>query len=89
MIWTSQASGAHGGQSSGPRAADAVCDATHLRGLRDRGRCLPVRTRATHGTSVEQIDKTYGHLLSDAVEYERGLLDAFDGRESEAEAVER
>lgn len=32
------------------------------------------------GTSVEQIDKTYGHLLPDAVEHERGLLDAFDSR---------
>jgi integrase len=30
------------------------------------------------GTSVEQIDRTYGHLLPDAVDYERGLLDAFD-----------
>jgi hypothetical protein len=36
------------------------------------------------GTSVEQIDKTYGQLLPDAVEYERGLLDAFDARENEA-----
>jgi integrase len=35
------------------------------------------------GTSVQQIDKTYGHLLPDAVEYERGLLDAFDKRSSE------
>ena len=32
------------------------------------------------GTSVEQIDKTYGHLLPDAVDYERGLLDAFDAK---------
>jgi integrase len=30
------------------------------------------------GTSVQQIDKTYGHLLPDAAEHERGLLDAFD-----------
>ncbi len=30
------------------------------------------------GTSVQQIDETYGHLLPDAVEYERGLLDQFD-----------
>lgn len=30
------------------------------------------------GTSVEQIDKTYGHLLPDAADHERGLLDAFD-----------
>jgi len=31
------------------------------------------------GTSVEQIDKTYGHLLPDSEEYLRGLLDTFDG----------
>jgi integrase len=33
------------------------------------------------GTSVEQIDRTYGHLLPDAADHERGLLDAFDARE--------
>ena len=38
------------------------------------------------GTSVEQIDKTYGHLLPDAEEYERVLLDAFDARADEAVA---
>jgi integrase len=32
------------------------------------------------GTSVEQIDSTYGHLLPDSAEHERGLLDAFDAR---------
>ncbi len=36
------------------------------------------------GTSVEQIGKTYGHLLPDAVEYERGVLDAFDAQQAEA-----
>jgi hypothetical protein len=30
------------------------------------------------GTSLEMIDRTYGHLAPDAEEYERGLLDAFD-----------
>lgn len=30
------------------------------------------------GTSVEQIDKTYGHLLPDSEEYLRGLLDTYD-----------
>jgi len=30
------------------------------------------------GSSVEQIDKTYGHLLPDSEEYLRGLLDVFD-----------
>jgi integrase len=32
------------------------------------------------GTSIEQIDKTYGHPLPDAAEHERGLLDAFDAQ---------
>jgi hypothetical protein len=32
------------------------------------------------GTSVEMIDRTYGHLAPDAEEYERGLLDAFDAK---------
>ena len=31
------------------------------------------------GSSVDQIDKTYGHLLPDSEEYLRGLLDTFDG----------
>lgn len=30
------------------------------------------------GTSVEMIDRTYGHLAADAVEHETGLLDAWD-----------
>jgi hypothetical protein len=38
------------------------------------------------GTSVEQIDKTYGHLLPDAEDHERGLLDAYDARSDEAAA---
>jgi integrase len=33
------------------------------------------------GTSVEMIDRTYGHLLRDAEEYERNLLDTYDARE--------
>ena len=32
------------------------------------------------GTSLEMIDKTYGHLAPDADEHELGLLDAFDAR---------
>jgi hypothetical protein len=30
------------------------------------------------GTSVEEIDRTYGHLLPDSEDYLRGLLDAYD-----------
>jgi hypothetical protein len=32
------------------------------------------------GTSVEMIDRTYGHLAPDAEAYERELLDAFDAK---------
>ena len=32
------------------------------------------------GTSVKMIDRTYGHLVAGADEYERELLDAFDER---------
>ena len=32
------------------------------------------------GTSEKMIAATYGHLVSDAEAYERGLLDAFDAR---------
>lgn len=39
------------------------------------------------GTSVTQIDATYGHLVPDSEDYLRGLLDAFD-RESRSEAIE-
>jgi hypothetical protein len=30
------------------------------------------------GTSVSQIDATYGHLVPDSEEYLRGLLDSYD-----------
>jgi hypothetical protein len=30
------------------------------------------------GTSVAQIDQTYGHLLPDSEDYLRGLLDDYD-----------
>jgi integrase len=36
------------------------------------------------GTSVLQIEKTYGHLLPDAIERGRGALDAFDATNTAA-----
>jgi hypothetical protein len=30
------------------------------------------------GSSVEQIDRTYGHLLPDSEDYLRSLLDSYD-----------
>lgn len=38
------------------------------------------------GTSVEQIDSTYGHLLPDSEDYLRGLLDTFDAASDESQA---
>ena len=32
------------------------------------------------GTSVQMIDDTYGHLISDSTERETALLDDFDNR---------
>jgi hypothetical protein len=37
------------------------------------------------GTSVEQIDKTYGHLLPDALDRTRQALDTFVGERAVAE----
>jgi integrase len=31
------------------------------------------------GTSVEMIDRTYGHLAQDSADQDRDLLDAYDG----------
>jgi integrase len=36
------------------------------------------------GTSLTQIDRTYGHLVPDSDEYVRGLLDAYDGVQASA-----
>jgi hypothetical protein len=38
------------------------------------------------GTSVEQIDKTYGHLLPDALARTRAALDRFTGEKCEPAA---
>lgn len=37
------------------------------------------------GSSVDQIDRTYGHMLPDSEEYLRGLLDSFDSVSPEVE----
>jgi hypothetical protein len=35
------------------------------------------------GTNVQMIDATYGHLVHDVDEHDRGLLDAYDAAEAE------
>jgi hypothetical protein len=39
------------------------------------------------GTSITQIDATYGHLVPDSEEYLRALLDAYDVRGDESTKV--
>jgi hypothetical protein len=41
------------------------------------------------GTSIEQIEQTYGHPLPDALERGRAALEAFDVRSEEAAEDER
>jgi hypothetical protein len=35
------------------------------------------------GTSIQQIENTYGHLLPDALDRGRAALEAFDSRSTE------
>jgi hypothetical protein len=57
-----------------------------VRGVLDRRRRLALRARRFLGTSVEQIDRTYGHLLPDSIDRTSAALDAFAARaETEAE----
>jgi hypothetical protein len=60
-----------------PPPQPARC-AAYLRVVRDRAGVSLFYLARLMGTSVEQIDKTYGHLLPDPEEYLRGLLDTFD-----------
>lgn len=76
-----------GYQGGRHRAPLALRPPAHVRDVLDRRRRLPVRSARKMETSTGQIDRTYGHLLADAVDYERALLDAFDARQ-EPEAVE-
>lgn len=41
------------------------------------------------GTSIEQIEKTYEHLLPDALERGRAALEAFDARGAVTASVQR
>ena len=41
------------------------------------------------GTSVDQIDKTYGHLLPDSLARTRNALDAFVSNDREAASAPR
>jgi hypothetical protein len=40
------------------------------------------------GSSVEQIDRTYGHMLPESEDYLRGLLDGFDAGLGELDQLE-
>ena len=69
-----------GGSGRGPRAPAGVRLPAHVRDVGDRRRHATVHVARVMGTSVAQIDATYGHLMPDSEEYLRGLLDAFDTR---------
>jgi hypothetical protein len=50
----------------------------HVRILGQRRRVQLLYLARITGTSVAQLDATYGHLLPDSEDYLRGLLDAYD-----------
>lgn len=68
-------SGPRVGRSPPPRP---ILDASHVRELRDSPGVSLFYLARLMGSSVEQIDRTYGHLLPESEDYLRGLLDDFD-----------
>ena len=60
-----------------PRPSRAVRDAPHVRVVGHRGRAPTLEIAATMGTSLEQLSKTYWHLLPDSANRARIALDAF------------
>ena len=50
-------------------------------------RARRLRLARIMGTSVAQLDDTYGHLLPDSEEYLRGLLDEFDSSRPQGSAI--
>ena len=54
-----------------------LCDAAHVRVVGDRGSLPTFEIAATMGTSLEQLSKTYAHLLPDSADRARVALDAY------------
>jgi integrase len=76
-----------GSRRSGPRGSRErrIYDLRHTHATFSLAAGVSLFTLARRmGTSVEMIDRTYGHLAPDAEEYERGLLDAFDSAAAES-----
>ncbi len=68
------------GQNARPRLSPLRCRsrAPALIGLFELARMM--------GTSVEQIDRTYGHLLPDSIDRARTALDSFSAIDTERKA---
>jgi hypothetical protein len=62
-----------------------VCSGFRAQGSKQGESVLCRRTLAfaLMGTSVAQVDATFGHLVPDSEEYLRGLLDTFDAKPNE------
>lgn len=68
-------------RGGGARLPPALLDAAHVAAFSIAAGIPTFLIARQMGTSVEQIEKTYGHLLPDAAEFTRGQLDAFDARQ--------
>lgn len=58
-------------------ASRSVRHAPHLRIVGDCGRPADARDRGDDGDELEQLSKTYAHLLPDSADRARVALDAF------------
>ena len=74
------------GEGRGARAPDALLPSAYVRQLRDAAGLPTFEIAQYMGTSIEQISKTYGHLLSDSFERGRLALDSFDAEQTSATA---
>jgi hypothetical protein len=62
-----------------------VCATAYIRDFLDSAGVSLYELARFMGTSVDQIDKTHGHLLPDSIERTRSALDAFIDESSRAE----
>ena len=67
-----------GATGRGDRAPPNLRLPAHVRLVGARRRVQLFYLARIMGTSVAQIDATYGHLLPDSEDYLRGLLDSYD-----------
>jgi hypothetical protein len=73
-------------QAAGLEHRSPLQPAPYLRDVLDRRGVSLFELARLMGTSAEQIDKTYGHLLPDTLERAKAALDSFLATDAERKA---